>query len=576
MKKNGFLLIACLLTIIFVLAACGNNGDNVDSTANGNDNATAVDSPYVEFGLDENLRFTTPRTISVALWERPNDRIPIFAESYWAQWVQEQMYYLHNVHVEWETVPRWGPEYVHLSTLFGAGLAPDVSFTFNENLVSTMGQMGGLQDLTPLLARYGDLLPHLYGLLGEEMVYWNLDLNTGELFSLMGRLFQDGRSLTFIREDWLEILELPIPVGLEQFEATLRAFRDNAELLPGNNNGEVIAYLLGEDVSWHGGTLFESLVPSDITEREWFVRSLPGNNNERLMAHEDVIREGSRILNRWFHEDLLWNDFVLEDDATAGDLIALGNVGAFTGNWDMPFRANPGFIQSLHENVGPDANFIPILPFLNDVGEVQTFMPPPTDRYIFFPTSNTEPLASLLYLDFMSRPDVLYFLQFGYEGVHHEVLENGAIMTLSEPDDAPWPDDQVFTVLRNFDIALMINGIHFTETDLERALATLALGYPGIEPEAISLARELNLSSGRWFRNVPIGVIEAEEGRITPLMDLRDILLHTVIAGTAPEDFDVAFNSLYQEYLNTGAAAIMEQREQLWVETFGDVDEMPY
>lgn len=576
MKKRR-LLLALLVLPLFALFGC--EGDD-DASGESTETAPVADaqppsesddgSPFAAFGLDEDMRFIEPRTISVALWERPNDRIPAMAESYWAMWVQDEIYARHNIIVEWSVVPRWGPEYTHLGTLFGAGMAPDVSFTFNQGLVTTLGQMDGLQDLAPLLASYGELLPNLYNLLGEELIYWNLNPTNGELLSIMGRLFQDGRSLTFIREDWLAALDLPIPVGLEQFEETLIAFRDNAHLLPGNDGGTVIPYLLGQDVTWHGGTLFESLVPSDITDREWFIRSIPGNNNERLMAHEDVIREGSRILNRWFNENLLWNDFVIADDHLGGDLITLGQVGAFTGNWDFPFRANPGFIQGLHQNVGPDANFIPIMPFLNDVGQVQTFMPAPTDRYIFLPTSNNEQLASLLYLDFMSSPDVLDFLQFGYEGVHHEVLEGGAIRTLAEDSENPWPDNQIFTVLRNFDIALTINGIHFTEQNLDAALATLALGYPGIAPEAISHAREMNLRYGRWFDNVPHGIIASEEGMIAPLMDTRDVLLHTVIAGTSPEDFDSVFDQLYEVYMSTGARAIMEERTQIWEELFGN------
>ena len=569
---------------LLFLAACAGSGTEaapptvtpppaIDPNA-GTAAATAVETgDFSAFGLDENMRFTETRHISVALWDRANDRIPVFADSYWANWVQEEIYRVHNINVQWTTVPRWSEEEFQ-TTLLGAGTAPDVGLTFSDGMVSTMGQMGGLHDVAPFLATYRELLPHLFDLVGEDMIYWTQNPVTGELFSITGRLFQDGRSLTFIREDWLDTLDLPIPTTVAEFEATLEAFRDNATLLPGNN-GTVIPYFLGHDITWHAGTLFESLIPSDVTEREWFVYAFPGNTNERLFHFEDAMREGARILNRWFHNDLLWRDFAVAEEQLAWDMVALGQVGSFSINWDFPFRAAEGIITDIRTHVGPDANFIPILPFVNDAGQVRTFLPSPTDRSIFFPVTNTEPLASLLYLDFMSRPDVLDLLQFGHEDMHHDVLANGAIAMLSEDPDNPWPDHMVIPSLRNFDLALTINGIHFAETDPDRAVATLALGYPGIEPEAILNARHLNLSNAYWFRNVVTRPIAAEEGMTVPLIEARDVLLHTVIAGTSMADFDQVFNNMYQQYLNLGAGAVIAERREAWLETFGDVDFMP-
>jgi len=574
MKKKVLLLMASFMVFVLVLAAC-NNDEYTDTVApptdeiNGSDDI--VENLFAEFGLDENMRFIDQRTISVALWERPNERMPIMADSYWAEWVVAEMLARHNVVIEWETIPRWGPEYAHQSMLLGSDAAPDVGYTLNHGMLSTFAQMDGLLDLYPLLERYRDLLPHLFGLVGEELIYWNLDPNTNELFNITGRLFQDGSSLLFIREDWLAALDLPIPTDLETFEYTLRAFRDRADELPGDLD-RVIPYLLGNDVTWHGGILYQSLIPSNISDRDWFIYSMSGNANQRLFNHRDVMFEGTQIWNRWFNEGLLWNDFVIAEDYVGGDLISLGIVGAFTGNWDFPFRATEGLITGIRENIGPDANFIPILPFVNDVGEQQIFMPNPTDRFIYFPVGNTEPLASLLYLDFMSRPDVLDFLQFGFEGRHHQVLEGGVIEMLPEPEDDPWPNNQLFTVIRNFDLAPTVNGIHFWDTDPARAEQTVALGYPGISAEAIIEARNLGLDNGRWFSPVPHPPIVSEEGMVSGLNSERNDILHILIAGTSPAEFEARFNQLYDAYLRMGAQDIIDERAAIWHDLFGDVE----
>ncbi|MCL1925180.1 MAG: hypothetical protein FWF50_06305 [Defluviitaleaceae bacterium] len=562
------------------LAACGTEpavetpadpmpGEPTITEPGDNNNALSSDARLAELGLDDNLRFVEPRTISVALWDRSHERIPEFNESYWANWVQEQILEEHNIIVEWVPVGRWG-ENENQSTLLATQTAPDIGYTFDNPMVTTFAGMGGIHNLYPLLQRYGDLLPNLYNLLGDN-VYWNLDPQTNELWSITGRLIQDGRVNTFIREDWLNALNLEVPTSLEEFETVLEAFRDNQDIIMPDRTRDLIPFQLQHDVGWSGSLLFESFIPSNITEREWFVHGF----DDRRFHFEDAVREGSRVLNRWFNNGLLWNDFILHEpgDSMGDDLIRLGYVGSAILNWDMPFRPADAVMENLHENVGPEANFIAITPFTNDAGQVRKFFPNPTDRFIFFPTTNTEPLASLLYLDWISRLDVIEYLQFGVEGIHRETLANGAIMTIGETDTHSWPDNQFMPSLRNFDITMTINGIYLGNDVL--SAQTLALGYPGSEPEAVIAARAAGLENAYWFRNVMTRVRASEEGMSVPLADQRNVLFHNVIANTTPENFDATWTQMYQAYLNLGAAAIIAEREQAWIEQFGDVDRMP-
>jgi len=550
-KKRMFVGLTAALGL--VLAACGANDDASTPGANNEGGA----SSYAE--LDADGRFYETRTISVALWDRGNDRVPNFDESYWAEWVAQTFYEERNVQIEWVPVSRW-EESNQQSTMLGAQNAPDIGYTFSNPMIETMADMGGIINLHPLLQEYRELLPNLFETLGEEIIYWNFNPERETLYSLTGRNMQHGRVNTFIREDWLNALDLPVPTTLEEFEAALIAFRDNADVL---NNGEVTPFFLTGDAMWDSQPLVESFIPSDVSEREWFVRDF----DDRRFMHEDAAREATRVLNRWFNEGLIWNDFVIAEATVGHDMIRQGQVGAFMQNWDMPYRAGDGWTTQMRQNVGEDANFIPVTPFLNDQGEVQKFFPNPTDRFIFMPTTNQEPLASLLYLDFITRPDVVEFLQFGVEGVHRETQADGGIVVLAESDDHVWPDNQVIPSANNFDITMTVNGI--------ASIDVLQNAYPGIAPEQILAARAAGMDHARWFRPVTTRPIDSQSGMDEPLRDFRNQMVQRLIANTSIENFDAEWDREYQLYLNLGAADIMAEREAAWVEAFGDVSTQP-
>ena len=594
MKKGKILATTFGLGMVAFLTACGTGGNDASTpaptptptpgnqapaTGGGNEvagipadfiapvpaapgawSADASDARLQAHGVevrDGNLWFTDARTITVGLWDRSHDRIPVFSESYWAEWVQAEIAALHNINVVFDTIPRWS-EADHQSTLLAGGSAPDIAYTFNNPMVTSFAEMGGIMNMIPLLNQYRDLLPHMYDFLGEN-IYWNHNVIEDELWSITGRLAQHGRLNVFIREDWLNTLGLPMPNSMDQFEATLIAFRDNQDTLMPNRSRDIIPFQLMHDVGWTGGLVFESFIPADISEREWFRYGF----DDRRFMFEDAAREGTRIFNSWFNQGLLWNDFILHEpgDATGDNLIRLGYVGSFIQNWDQPFRPGDGFNVEMRDNVGPDARFVAVQPFAN-----HNFLPNPTDRFIYFPHTNTDPLASLLYLDFISRPEVLTKLQFGVEGIHHEILPDGTLVALAEDDANPWPDNMVIPSGLNFDITMTANGA---------PLAIAALMYAGSTAEEVIASSNVALQNPIRHASVSVGTIASEDGMSTPLADMRDQIFHVLIAGTSPEQFDAVWNNMYGTYLAMGAAAIIAERDAAWVATFGDIYNRP-
>ena len=156
---------------------------------------------------------------------------------------------------------------------------------------------------------------------------------------------------------------------------------------------------------------------------------------------------------------LLWDNFALygSGDTTEDDMMKAGYVGAFTHNWDYPFRNGEDSINvNLQRNVGEDACYIAIDPFDDSKGTHTKYVSSTAgDRKIFFPHTNDEPLACMLYLDWISNPEHIQYLQIGDEGVTHNVLEGGAIQTIAATGDA------IMNSGMNIDYTITCNGLHF-------------------------------------------------------------------------------------------------------------------
>ena len=565
------LLVVAVFVVLLAFAACAQDdagvvADPVTPPAGQDAAQDAAQDPVVVDGVGpDGFRFAETVHITSVIWDRGHERMPDMTDNGWTDWIREQMLEIHNIHVDFVEVPRWdqGP---FTTTLIGAGAAPDLTFHFGGRaMTNTFAEMGALLDLMPLLERYRQYLPNMYDWFGDLM-YYDYNPLTGQMFAIPSRRTEIMRQHTFIREDWLNTLGIAPPTTFQEFENALIAFRDNAELLLGDDAHMMIPFALGDDVGWGIGTIVESLMPDQITERELFIRGFCA----RRIEHPST-REAVRIANRWFHEGLVFQEFAYGEAGTIlGDYIRLGVVGAQIANWDMPFRGGGDQqIVTMREHRGPDANFIPILPFPNDAGRVVMYAFNPADRRIVLPHTNQNQLATLLYIDFMARQSTRDFLAFGIEGEHHVVEPNGAIRILPSED---WPDNMVFAAVNNFDINFVANGFDLGDDYL--TVATLALAYPGIEAEAVMEARSTAIAAARVPRSVTVRPIAAEEGMTTPLSEFRDTVFHNAVMA-APEDFDAVWDSFIGQYFAMGAQAIIDERDAAWVEAFGDVPNMP-
>jgi putative aldouronate transport system substrate-binding protein len=521
-----------------------------------------------ELGLEQvngMYRFKTKRSITVEVYDRGLDNGRSKPEdNYYTTWIHDGMLRDHNIDVTFVPIPRW-TEVDDMNNRLAAGTAPDVCVTYDYQTIQSYAEMGGITDINPYVNTYKDLFPNLWGWLGSEFINYNQDPKTNQLWAIEGKMSNPAGKNTFIREDWLKKLGLPIPGTLEEFHKTLIAFRDNARTLLGNDANMMVPFSTSYDVGWRAWQIISAFIPSNTTDKDYFIYGFDDRNLTRpsIITGEPAGKSGARILNQWYNEGLLWEDFPLygSGDPTEDNLIKAGYVGAYTQNWDMPYRNADGITISLHQLVGPDANFIAIAPFLNDAGQSLVHTGPLVDRKVFLPNTNKEPIASLLYIDWVSKQENITYLQFGDEGITHKTMNDGAIQTITTTGN------KIMNSPNNIDYTLTVNGIKLATEEL--TVKSMALGYADIDVSYIEKAYNLSCEYRRVYGHANVGAITAEEGLGQVLSGKRDALYAQSI--TAPvARFDAVWDAGYRDYLNSGGQAIIDERARKWTQFYGN------
>lgn len=575
MKKAMSVLLVCGM-VLTSFTACGSN--NAKKTDNNNTETkketTTSDNSKEETKKEEATpqasdgelvdgKFKETRKIKVEVYNRSNDGGSAPDNNVFTDYIKEGMLRDHNVEVEFVPVQRWGEEEA-IANLLAAGDAPDICVTYSYPTILTYANMGGILNFNPMIYDNKDLLPNLYNWLGETNINWDKDPSTGTIWAIEAKLATMNRINTFVRRDWLEKLDMQAPTTLEDFEKMLYAFKDNAELLLGTDAAKMVPFTTSYDIGWRAANLIESFIDPDISDKDYYVYGF----DDRKITQPNV-KEAIRVLNKWYNADLMWKDFALygDGDQTEDNMMKAGYVGSFMHNWDYPYRNNEDSIQAnLLRQVGEDAAFVAIDPFMNSKGKYTKFLAGPVDRKIFFPATNKEPLACLLYLDWITEPEHLQFLQIGKEGVNHQVLESGAIQTLN----ATGAD--IMNSPLNIDYTITCNGMKLATDEL--TVKSRAYSYAGTDPALVEIADELTTKDGRIGKNVQVPTIEAESGLATALGDKRNVLYDNAVVA-AVDQFDKVWDDGMADYLSSGGQAIIDERLEKWNATYGDSTSLP-
>jgi putative aldouronate transport system substrate-binding protein len=532
------LISAALVTlmVISLLTACASNNNNA-STGKNAPPSDAASSNNTQNTANNNAN-QEHRTLTVEVFDRGKPGQPDLNNNYWTQYINDNFGKEFNATVEFVTVPR-SEEVQKLNVLMASNDAPDIVFTYDSSTVYKFVQQGGLTDLSSVLEQHG---PGLVNYLGDEILkYGQFD---GKQYAIPGKRTVLAGFNTFIRKDWLDKLDLPVPTSAEQFYETMVAFKEKN---PGNVTG-VIPYGYSLNSSNPGiGDVFEAFKPSNLSEKDFATLqaqnvTLPPWN---LPGYDSAVQ----FINKMYNEGLISPNFATDKDGQLLNAdISNGKVGAFYTNWDGPYRTAPGTYNNLKENV-PGAELIPIDPWQNDAGKHPKQGYSPNGMYILVPKFSKNVDLAIQYLNWMVDPKNTLFLQNGKEGEDYNMVNGVPVQTGTTTEG-----NKMMTVANNLDYDILSNGIELG--DPQKNAAAISAGYPGYEKE-VENALQVAMRDyyAPYYHSIPN---EADAKYRTQLVGLSAQLLGKLIVGK-PAEFDSLYKSSVQQFMNEGGKAFLDE-----------------
>jgi len=534
MKKMVLALVILTVSMAVVFTGCGGSSKIPDMVTK---------SALEPFAETVDLR--------VQIFDRGTDGGRSLAhDNAWTDWIKAKVKADLNINVIFVPVGRWS-EGQDMVNLMVSKDAPDLCYTYNGDMVAQFRDWGGIFDMAPFIDSF---LPDLKKLLGDDpaypgkdFIYRNADLQTGAIFSIPSYRVALAMRNVFIRKDWLDALGLPVPTNTQQFYEALIAFRDRD---PGNvGRNRVVPFGQNSDARWGLASLIHPSIDPNISDRDRWVYSVADRN-----IAMPGFKEGLRLMNKWYNENLIYADFPLM--TTADDfynMIKSGVVGAFSQNWDLPYRQDYKILEDLRSNV-PNANFVPVDAILDANGVASKDMFDKVGLQIFIPSFSKNYEAALKYLNWLAIPENYHYLQVGEAGRNHQIV-NGVPNTMGRPAGDPW----FMNSGNNIDYTMPMNGVEMGSTDLNARV--LALTYGNIPPEVIVEAYSTSIRNARAAA-VYQAVTKINQYGQT-LRDKADALIAQAIIAS-PADFDRVWDAGYADWLNSGGQEVIDERSALW------------
>lgn len=516
MKKSNLKNLSLMLTLPVLLSASftGCSKNNSKDTSNG----------------EADTKNTTPVNLKVEVFDRGIQGNAPVDNNYMTKWINEKFGKPNNINVTFVPVSR-AEESTKLNVLMAANEAPDICFTYGQDVANNYINQGGLTELGSYIQKYGK---NLKSYLGDSVLAYGKI--SGKQYLIPAKRIFTGITASHVRQDWLDKLGLKAPTTTDEFYNVLKQFKEKD---PGNQGANNIPF----------GMSMVQMNRGDFNLLYSFRKKMSDEDLATIPLWSQAgIKDGYKFLNKLYNEGLVSKDFALDKDGKKLNAdISNGKVGFYIANVGASYQANPGIVPSLVKNI-PTAKVVPCDPFTNSEGKHPKFTNAPLGMYIMVPKFSQRAAEAVKYLNWMSDSKVLLTLQNGIEGTQYEMK-----------DGIPTPKTGTYEKVYNADYALVANGRELGSVDKTmKADAAACVGYEDMYVKSAQLSL-VDPVIPAWFDQPNNSNIKYS----ATLSSKSDDMVVKLITAK-PSDFDKLYDQLVDDYMKNGGTEVMNEAKKIY------------
>jgi putative aldouronate transport system substrate-binding protein len=301
------------------------------------------------------------------------------------------------------------------SLVIASGDFPDFWYSFVNYYSGTIDS--AVEDEIILnLADYKEDMPNYFSLIDEnEELRKETYTDSGIMAQTYG-VFADPRSTQGlgIRQDWLDELGLDTPVTYDDYYDVLTAFKNNYGASYWMNSDGEQYFIAGYNIS-----------------STYFVK----DGEVIFGAVTDEYKDYLTMMNKWYSEGLIWQDFATYSDSIDEAAIGKGDYGLF----DLSLSKYDNIISNAtDENIAISA----VTPAVNEAGEILHVGQKSSDignKGLSLTTHCPSEYIDIAcqWLDYWYTPDGSMLANYGVEGEAYNLVDGEIVYTdimLNNPD----------------------------------------------------------------------------------------------------------------------------------------------
>lgn len=544
-KRAAAIVMAAAMTTT-LLAGCGGSGSSAaasesaeSTTSEASSEASTGEAAASGSYTDYSAGFPERVTIQIPVYDRGFENWNV-ADNYYTQWVQQEFGEKYNVDVEYVAISR-SNEVTDYMQMIAAGTAPDIIMHYDMPQAVSYYDEGAMQDIDyDELAFYA---PTYWAKMQETIeTYGTIDDHQAFIFAERDPYYYNW--VTLIRKDWCDQVGMEVPTTWEELQEVLAAWQE-AGL--GTYNHELIIGSFTYFYPWiEEGTTDEELalyLDLNVAPFTW-------------SATENYLRAFNEMYNAGTLDP---NFYLTTDDAMEKGKFVSGECGTYS------FYMSNGtdvFTSLLANDPDAEVAILNSTPSIVAEGYTPYYYEYPSYGMIMGVNSQStdeERAAVYMFLEWLSQPENLTYMQYGVEGETYTVGEDG-INTLV----ADYTGEAALSQNQNKDYwCLVVESITYgdEEMDLTANKSLLApAGYEDLIQQSYDMCKA-NEDAG-LISPIFTSVVESSADYTA---DLKALWQEAYVAciTAAPEDFDATYEEYCQEYLDAGYQDILDEKQEL-------------